>query len=99
MSDDLNWAQHARVAMVGDDERLVLLPLAILAEARPMILEPPATDIWQRLVTPRRESDLVDELAADYDQDPDTIRGQVRDLLRELAEVRLVRCFVSDVGA
>ena len=32
MSDDLNWAQHARVTMVGDDERLVLLPLAILTE-------------------------------------------------------------------
>lgn len=47
-------------------------------------------DVWRRLETPVRVSDLCAGLAADYEGEPDVIERDVLDLLGKMAERRLI---------
>jgi hypothetical protein len=47
-------------------------------------------DIWRRLETPRTFGELIDGLAADYDADRAVIADDVRKLLAEMAEHKVI---------
>lgn len=52
--------------------------------------DPIATRIWRRLAEPASVADLIGELTAEYDGDPQIIAADVRALLDRLAEKALV---------
>jgi hypothetical protein len=49
------------------------------------------SEIWQRLETPRKFSELVDSLVADYDADRAVIAEDVRMLLTDMAAHGVLR--------
>ncbi|MGH6828636.1 MAG: PqqD family protein [Rhizomicrobium sp.] len=50
-----------------------------------------ATDVWKRIASPLRFSDLIESLAATYDGSPETIAADVSALVGRMAKHGLVR--------
>lgn len=75
-ADDLAW--------VDDDERVVVVRLADPA-ADPLVLAGSAAVVWRAIGDGpgRRSEEVVAEVAAAYDLDPDVVADDVRSLLHD----------------
>ena len=89
--------------VVRDDE-----PIAASVDGETVILSAKAeayfglgeigSDIWQRLATPRRASDLCAELIEAYDVDRQTCERDTVTFLTKLLEDRLIRIVDSEAS-
>jgi hypothetical protein len=65
----------------------------VLPEGRdaPLLISPPGDLVWQLLVEPATESELVELLVEHYTADPATIRLDLHTLLTELVTLGALR--------
>lgn len=77
------------LAVVGDDERVVILRLDDLAEP-PRILDGTAVPVWEAIDGARTPAQLVEHVALGYGVEPPAIETDVRRFLDVLAELGLV---------
>jgi hypothetical protein len=92
----MNTSISARTIVVRSDEPIAVemdhaTVMMSLAQGMYFGLEGVGPRIWALLVTPRRVSDLCDELAREFDVAPATCLDDVCGFLEELHQEKLIR--------
>lgn len=92
-SDTIVCRHPEQIAAEIDGEVIVMS----LSQGKYVGLDDIASLIWRRLEGAQRVSDLCQGLGREFSGDPDTIRGDVVDLLNDLQDLCLVQ--IVSVGA
>ncbi len=87
ISDETLITRSPDLLTAGIDDETVMMDLA---NGRYYGLDDIGTVVWQRLEAPRRFADLIDSLAAEYEADRAVIAEDVRKLLSQMAEHKVV---------
>jgi hypothetical protein len=84
------WRRSPDVAVVGGDNRVVVLGLADPATARPLVLEGPAASVWHALGAPGTTAEVVERVAADFGLPATEVEADVSAFIEDLRRRQLV---------